>query len=246
MGQSMKISRNYLCWLAALSLLLGVLGLFESALAAPRASDSSAAIKKAQGIIRQLTLEKSALVAEKTTWEAEKIAKDSTLSSLEALVKKLQPLEGEVARYKSGLESVKTSLESKLGQQRQREQALQQKHTDVVTKANAIFADNQLLVQAVQEREQWITECGARNKKLQTFYFEILNKYKEKGVWEQLAELDPLTGIGKVATENVVQDYKYKLQQLKITPFKAAETNQSEAVDGEQDFASAGSEAAKQ
>jgi len=246
MGQSMKISRNYLCWLAALSLLLGVLGLFESALAAPRASDSSAAIKKAQGIIRQLTLEKSALVAEKTTWEAEKIAKDSTLSSLEALVKKLQPLEGEVARYKSGLESVKTSLESQLGQQRQREQALQQKHTDVVTKANAIFADNQLLVQAVQEREQWITECGARNKKLQTFYFEILNKYKEKGVWEQLAELDPLTGIGKVATENVVQDYKYKLQQLKITPFKAAETNQSEAVDGEQDFASAGSEAAKQ
>ncbi|MCX7107555.1 MAG: hypothetical protein NTV66_08305 [Methylococcales bacterium] len=242
----MKISRNYLCWLAALSLLLGVLGLFESALAAPRASDSSAAIKKAQGIIRQLTLEKSALVAEKTTWEAEKIAKDSTLSSLEALVKKLQPLEGEVARYKSGLESVKTSLESQLGQQRQREQALQQKHTDVVTKANAIFADNQLLVQAVQEREQWITECGARNKKLQTFYFEILNKYKEKGVWEQLAELDPLTGIGKVATENVVQDYKYKLQQLKITPFKAAETNQSEAVDGEQDFASAGSEAAKQ
>ena len=246
MGQCMNNSRNYNSWLMALSLLLGLLGLFESALAAPRASDSSAAIKKAQGIIRQLTQEKSALVVEKATWEAEKTAQNAKLTSLETLVKKLQPLEGEVERYKSGLESVKTSLESQLGQQRQREQALQQKHIDVVTKANAIYADNQLLVHAVKEREQWITECGKRNKKLQTFYLEILNKYKEKGVWEQLAELDPLTGIGKVATENVVQDYKYKLQQLKITPFKAAEADQSGSVTGEQDSASAGSEAAKQ
>jgi hypothetical protein len=154
----MNNSRNYHSWLMALSLLLGLLGLFESALAAPRASDSSAAIKKAQGIIRQLTQEKSALVAEKATWEAEKTTQNAKLASLE----------------------------------------------------------------------------------------EILNKYKEKGVWEQLAELDPLTGIGKVATENVVQDYKYKLQQLKITPFKPAEADQSGSVTGEQDSASAGSEAAKQ
>lgn len=246
MGQFMNKSKNPRNSLAALSLLLSLLGIFESALAAPKVSDSSAAIKKAQGIIRQLTQEKSALVAEKANWETEKTAQDAKLASLEALVKKLSPLEGEVERYKSGLESVKTNLELQLSQQRQREQALQQKHTDVVTKANAIYADNQLLVQAVQEREQWITECGTRNKKLQTFYLEILNKYKEKGVWEQLAELDPLTGIGKVATENVVQDYKYKLQQLKITPFKTAEADQSGAIVDAQNSTLGGSEAAKQ
>jgi chromosome segregation ATPase len=202
-------------------LLLSALGCgYQTAGAEPKTNDGSAAIKKAQGIIRQLTQEKAALEEEKTVLLTEKTAQEAKLNSLDEAVKKLLPLQGEVERYKSGLESVKSTLEAQLSQERQRQQALLQKHNEVVAKAKEIHGDNQVLVQAVQEREQWIEQCGERNKKLRTVNSDILGKYKEKGLWQQLAELDPLTGIGKVETETAVEDYKYKLQQLKTTPFQ--------------------------
>ena len=204
-----------------LILLLSFGGLGQSALAEPKATDGSAAIKKAQGMIRQLSQEKSELEAEKSSLVVDKTALETKLSGLEARIKKLQPLELEVEKYKTGLESVKTNLESKLSQQRQRELALQEKHREVVAKANAVYADNQLLVQAIKEREQWITQSTVRNKNLQVAYNDVLTQYKEKGFWQQVAELEPLTGIGKVASQSVAEDYKYKLQQLKITPFEA-------------------------
>jgi chromosome segregation ATPase len=213
---------NYRLRLAALWLMLAMIFSFETATAAPKTNDgSAAAVKKAQGIIRQLTQEKAALEAEKATLLTDKSAQDAKLSSLEDAVNKLLPLQAEVERYKSSLESVRSNLEEQLGQERQRQQALLQKHNEVVTKAKAINADNQLLVQAVQEREHWITQCSGRHKALHGAYLELLGKYKDKGVWQQLAELEPITGIGKVATETVVEDYRYQLKQLQITPFQA-------------------------
>lgn len=190
--------------------------------AEPKAPGGDAAIKKAQGMIRQLTQEKAALSAEKAEWLNEKTELDSKIKALDDAVRKLQPLQGEVERYKSGLESVRTNLEAQLGQERQNRQALLEKHNAVVAKARDIQSDNQLLVQAVQEREQWIAQCGAHNRDLQAANREVLAKYQQKGLLQQLAELEPLTGIARVETESVVEDYQYKLQQLKITPFQAA------------------------
>jgi len=228
--------------LTALLLLSGMIFSIETATAAPKTNDGSAAIKKAQGIIRQLTQEKAALAAEKTALLTEKTAQDAKLGSLEENIKKLQPLPAEVERYQSALASVRSALEAQLGQEQQRYQALLQKHNDVVVKAKAIYADNQLLVQAVQEREQWIAQCSTRNQELNTAYLKLLGKYQDKGVWQQLAELEPLTGIGKVKTETVVEAYKYKLQQLKMTPFQA----QAEPPKGAPEAAALGGEDAHQ
>jgi chromosome segregation ATPase len=231
---------NYRLQFAGLLLLSGLICGFETAMAEPKTNDGSTAIKKAQGIIRQLTQEKAALEAEKAALITEKTTQDVKLSSLQESVKKLQPLATEVERYKSGLESVKSNLEAQLSQERQRQQALLQKHNDAVAKAKAIYADNQLLVQAVQEREQWIGQSSSRNKQLHTAYLDLLSKYKEKGVWQQLVELEPLTGIGKVETETVIEDYKYKLQQLKITPFEGSVP--TEPIEGAPKSAALGSE----
>ena len=230
--------RNYRLRFAALLLLAGLIFSIETARAAPKTNDGSVAIKKAQGIIRQLTQEKAALEEEKAVLLTEKTTQDAKLSSLGSTVKKLQPLQAEVERYKSSLELVRNNLEAQLSQERQRQQALLQKHNEVVAKAKTIYADNHTLVQAVQEREQWIEQCSSRNKELHTTYLDLLNKYKEKGIWQQLAELEPLTGIGNVDTETLVEDYKYKLQQLKITPFQT----QAEPIEGAPKSSALGSE----
>jgi chromosome segregation ATPase len=194
----------------------------------PKTSDGGGAIKKAQGLIRQLSQEKTALEAEKAAWLAEKAGLDAKLKSLEAALAKLQPLAAEIERYKAGLESMKAAYESQqgqLGQERRNQQALVDKYNAVIVKANAIYADNQLLVQAVRERETWIEQCSANTQKLRTAALELIDKYRGKSLLQQLGELEPLTGLGQIETETTVEEYKYQLKQLKITPFKAAETH---------------------
>jgi chromosome segregation ATPase len=206
------------------ALLLGLWICADAVGAEPKAADGGQAIKKAQGMIRQLSQEKSALEAEKTAWLNEKAQLEAKLKTLEDSVRKLQPLQAEVEQYKSTLEVTKSSLDAQLEAERQQRQALLQKHNDVVVKANAINADNQLLVQAVKEREQWIAQCTASNTALRNVNQDVLKKYQDKGFFQQLGELDVLTGIGSIESETAVEDYRYKLQQLKITPFKGRES----------------------
>jgi hypothetical protein len=52
-----------------------------------------------------------------------------------------------------------------------------------------------------------------------TLYGKVLEEYQEPDFLENLKTLEPLTGITKVAKENQAQDYRYKLSDLKITPW---------------------------
>ena len=213
-------------WLHFL-LLLSLMSAVPALGVEPKTGDGGLAMKKAQGLIRQLSQEKTALEAEKAAWQAEKaanlqakLALETKLQRLLEEVGKLPPLVLAVERYKAGLENLKNGFDKQLEQERQNQQTLVQKHNTMIVKANAIYADNQLLVQAVREREAWIAQCSAGNQKLRTALAELLDKYRGKSLFQQLGELEPLTGLGKIDSENTVEEYKYQLKQLQITPFQ--------------------------
>lgn len=174
------------------------------------------ALRKAQGMLRDLTQQKTQL-------ETENTALKEQLKKLEADVKRLEPLQGEVERSKASIESLKGSagaLEHRLGQEQEKYTQFAAKHREMLAQAKKIQSDNQLLVAAVKEREQWIGQCGERNRAMLDANKELVGKYKEKGFFDKLAELEPLTGIGRVEAETVEQDYRYKLQDLQMTPFE--------------------------
>lgn len=186
--------------------------------AAPKQSDAAAqALRKAQGMLRQLSEEKAALEAEKKALadEAEKLRGEIT---------RLEPLKGQVDQYKTGLESSQSAnaaLQEQLQRAGTRERNLQGKLKEIAAQAKAIQNDNQLLVASVQEREKWIGQCSANNQALIAVNREIIDKYRNKGFWDKLAEAEPFTGIGQVEAENVAEAYQFRLQDLKVTPFES-------------------------
>ena len=190
---------------------------------APKAdSGAQQALRKAQGMLRQMSQDKAAL-------ETEKAALAEQVKKLETQVKQLEPLQGEVVRQKAAAESMRSAnvhLESQISSGRDREEQLHAKLRDIVAQAKQIQGDNQLLVAAVKEREQWIGQCSEKNQGLLKANQELLGRYKEKGFWDQVAELEPLTGIGKVQAETAAQDYRFKLEDLKVTAFKSSQENQ--------------------
>ncbi|NJD06806.1 MAG: hypothetical protein FIA97_09965 [Methylococcaceae bacterium] len=178
-------------------------------------------LRKAQGVVRQLTQEKAALEAEKAQWLQEKTALETRIKGLEAAAEKLPTVQAEVERHKSEAEKLRGEMESQAARSRDREQTLLQKHREVIAKAKEIRADNELLVNAVEEREQWIGDCGDRNKKLLDVNQQVVQRYKDKSVWESLSELEPFTGLGSVKTEAAAEEYRYQLKHLKTRPFEA-------------------------
>ena len=189
-------------------------------------------LRKAQGALRQLAEEKTALEAQKTALEAEKAALQEKADKLEATVKQLEPLQGEVVKQKAAVEALKSAnaaLESQLASGREREQGLHGKIKEIVAQAKKIQGDNQLLVEAVKEREQWISQCSQKNQAMLETNGELVRLYQDKGFWDKVGDLEPLTGIAKVNTENTAQDYHFKLQDLKVTPFESELPAQKQA-----------------
>jgi chromosome segregation ATPase len=170
-----------------------------------------------------LEAEKSALIKEKAKLQGEKTTLESRLKKTEETLKPLQPLPAKLKRCEVGVESLqiaKAGLESQLVETRNREREAIQSRQEIIVQAQAIEDDNRLLLDAVKEREVWINACGKRNQDLVKAGREAVNRYREKGFWEQVADAEPVTGIGKVRTEDAAQAYRYKIEHLKAAPFQ--------------------------
>ncbi len=173
------------------------------------------ALTKAQGMLRQLSQEKVSL-------EAEKAALTERVKQLELDAGKLAALQQEVERYKAGLSSaqnVGVALQNQLSNAAEKEQALHKKLQETVAQAQLIQKDNQLLVAAIKEREQWIKQCGDKNQALSVVNQEFLHNFQNKDFWDKLVENEPLTGLGNVKTETAVEEYQFKLEELKTIPY---------------------------
>jgi Skp family chaperone for outer membrane proteins len=203
----------------------GVLALgFWAAEAAAVAKDQDSGVqqvlRKAQGVVRQLTQEKAALEAEKAQWLQEKAALETRIKGLEAATEKLPSVQADAERHKGEAEKLRGDMDAQAARYRDREQTLLQKHREVIAKAKDIRADNELLVNAVQEREQWIGECGERNRKLTEVNRDVVKRYQDKTVWESLSELEPFTGLAGVKAEAAAEEYRYQIKHLKTRTFE--------------------------
>lgn len=171
-----------------------------------------ATLKKAQGMLRQLSQEKADLeaklaAAEKELAEKKKLSEDKTKEA-EGLQNALKQKEPVLTALQSNNDVLKTNndrFRGKLG--------------TVIQQLRDAKKDNILLVNAVKERTQWIDQCTQKNKEFVKLYGKMLEEYQEPDFLENLKTLEPLTGITKVAKENQAQDYRYKLSDLKITPW---------------------------
>jgi predicted nucleic acid-binding Zn-ribbon protein len=187
----------------------------ETAAAPKPESAGQQALKKAQGVVRQLTEEKQAL-------EAEKTALQEQIKKLEIVAKQIEPLQGEILLHKTqedNLRTVNGGLETQLQREREKQQDLHRKMKEIVAQAKQIQNDNQLLVSAVSERERWIKQCTEKNAGLVEANRAIIGKYEHKGFWDKVGELEPFTGLAKVETQNTVETYQFKLEDLKVTDF---------------------------
>jgi len=197
---------------------LVALALPEQLQAATQDSPAARALRKAQGMLRQLNAEKQALAAEKTKLEEKLKEVEKENAQLKDKVQKRQK---QIGRYQDR----NNKLMERISQDRTRMEEMVARYREKVRELKRYQADNQLLRQAVLERNHWIDHCRKQNQTLLQEARKILQAYRDKDVWEALLESEPVTGIPRVELENQVQAYRFRLQDLTVKPFKGDKQN---------------------
>lgn len=226
------------------------LGWGSPALAVPKGdADVVATLRKAQGMLRQLSQEKAELEARaaelEKNLEETKQSLEAQTSQLDARLKEIQALQADVKRradtmaileknneiLKSNNEKIKQQFGEQLKAAREQIQSLSQQGRELSAALNDNQQDNALLVMAVKERTAWIDKCARNNNQLIKANKDILENFQNQDFWEKLKDVEPLTGIGSVAKENRIEAFRYKLNDLKVTPW--SEEQAANRVDAE-------------
>jgi len=82
--------------------------------------------------------------------------------------------------------------------------------------ANAkLEADGKRCTAALAQQTKLTDTCATRNARLYEIGGEILERYENKGVFSSLLAAEPFTGLKRVELENLVEDYRDKLDAQK-------------------------------
>lgn len=205
--------------IGSLLLVAGMLiGAFP-AQAAQREQGGNDALRKAQYMLQKLSAEKTALEQENLRLAEELKKVQGELDGTRGKLDKTEQAYGQA-------QARNAALTDRVRADSQRISELQAAYRKEMGDARA---DIRLLHSAVKERDSWIADCSTKNEALYQANSELLAAYRDKDAWDVLKQREPLTGIASVQVENAVQEYQFRLEDLRTVKFEP-DTALSQAV----------------
>jgi len=164
------------------------------------------ALSRAQYMIRQMNAELNQLKSTHQSLLAEKTAKEKDYDALQKKYDKLQ--------VKS--DKNKKSMRGKVVEIKQQYRDEVGEHTETRKSLSAMTQEKNKLFKIATEQTQAIDRCVGNNKKLFDINLELLSAYEKKGVWDSVTQAEPFSGLSQVQVENLVDDYQYNLEDLRV------------------------------
>jgi chromosome segregation ATPase len=155
-----------------------------------------------------LKKELEALKAKSAQAGAEQVKLQQRARELEQASNQLQ---GKVSGNDEALEKSRAQLQELIGKYREIAQTLKEVETE---------RDGLRTVKATQERD--LTACVDKNAQMYLLSNEILGHLEDQGVWSALKRKEPFTQLSRTRLENLVDDYRYRVDELKLAGKSAA------------------------
>lgn len=186
---------------------IGCIGaaLFMSAPVFADDANAQKALQKAQFMLRQATNEKAELQMQ-----------------VDALKQQIDKLTGELTATKTSSEQGKRATEEKYGsaiaQWKQRDTQTSDELNVAKTQIKQQTEQRKALEAQLQKQTNNFSVCYENNQKFYDLNSQLLTRFENKGFGDVLKQKEPFTGIKQVEVENLVQDYRYQLDDLKVRP----------------------------
>ena len=170
-------------------------------------------MRRAQLMIRQLSQQKSSLEAENAKLNQDIQGLNGQLEKLESQIAKMQKkLASSSTRNEQLTDRVKSDIE--------KFKQLADRFRETSTKLAGANRDNTHLIKAVEERETWINQCHNKNNEMFNANQELLTLYENKSAWDTFKQKENVVGLAKVDLENQLQEYEFKIEDLKTITFR--------------------------
>ena len=165
------------------------------------------AMAKAQYMLRQIAAEKNQIAAEK----------QQLLAENKQLSQELEELKKKYGKLTNKSEKAESSMKGRISEMNQQYSDEVSAHNETRKQLAKVMQAKENLFNTAQEQTQSIDLCVSNNKKLYEVNQELLGKYENKGIWSVISQKEPFTGLSQVQIENLVDDYQYRLDDLRVT-----------------------------
>lgn len=186
-------------------------------------------LKQVQGEKAQLEQEKAALNEQLQTQQKEADSIKSSLSWANRRLKNLQADLEALRKEKSELEGLQQKTDAALTQARGELEKTRKSLADTSEQLKAAQKDIRVeegqrkeLAGKLDKKEQMLAVAEQKNEKLHQFGLELIKIYEHPGLLESIARAEPFTQIKRVELENILQDYRDKLDDQHMLPSSQA------------------------
>ena len=202
---SKRLQSNKIARLAAM---VAVLFLFSDSWAQSE-SAADRAMRKAQGMLRQLAAEKKSLELKNSEIASE-------LDQAKTEIGKQQAALAEQQKINQALSENNALLLERVHSDHEKMQDMIEKYRSKQMELDLYRHDHEILKSAVVERNEWMSQCRQKNAELIDAGKDLLRRYDDKSLWDSILSQEPLLGVAKVDQEIQEQEYRFKLEDLEV------------------------------
>lgn len=181
------------------------------------ASREREALRRVQQQVQQVRQEKTALEEKLAGFEQEKEKLAGQVNDAQARAKsasaknqQLQVALDAMTQEKQALQTQKTELEQRLAE-------LTTKHASTERELAQTQVQKKQTESTLSTRDQQVASCEDKNLKLYQHGRGLIEQCRDRSATDVLLRLEPFTGIKRVGLENVLEEYRDKLDAQKLT-----------------------------
>jgi len=200
-------------WLNGASVAL-ICALAATAGAQQARDDGGAA--RLQAMVSQLTNEKTQLQAENKDAKAKLDAANADLKKVRDQNADLQKRLSQNEAALTQSTAANTRSADQAAQQRARMDELVKQFRETIENLRQTELERNQLKTTLAARESVLNQCVANNDKLFATGNEILDRYENKGCFSSVREKEPFTQVKRVQLQNLVDEYRWKLEDQKL------------------------------
>lgn len=199
------MNKRRIVWMA----MAGALALATPVHAAKQKDPAKEAQRRMQIEMKKIQDEKAAISA-----ELEVIKKKS--GDLEAAASRAEHRRAALDKEAAGLRQDKTALTEKVAQLEQALSEEKKSLSETHANLNQETGKRKSLEQMLGTRDKELDSCETKNRTLYRYQVELIKRAQSRGTLNAILESEPITGLGRIEVENLMEEYRDKVEAEKI------------------------------
>jgi len=183
-----------------------------------RAAREKEALRKAQQQLLQVSQEKNSLQEKLTLSET---AKEAATKELSAVQGRTRSQAAKVKQLEVQLEAASAESRQLQGAKNELEQRLAVASARLVTAESELAQSQQqrrVLGATLVERNREANACERKNNEIYALGRSLIEQCRDRSATDSVLRLEPLSGMGRVGLENMLEDQRDKLDAQRLLP----------------------------